>query len=211
MRDLTLVRAKKTLLARSGDDPLRPRCPPLPQSAHPSHQDAKLTRMITTSRPSAPKMPIPPLEHPRCPPLPPRCKADSVEVTCCLAHHGPDQLCIVGEGGRCSIMNLSVPDQLCIFGGSGGVDHQCHRQILRGAFFSHAPDPQRDRESLGAVAYSARECSKTDPPLSSLLGDPGIPGAGDLSYGGSLSVEPYSGRSWEVLRWATQEWGSNME
>ena len=102
---------------------------------------------------------------------------------------------------RSAIVNLSVPDQLCVFW--RGVIHQDHRQILRGAFFSHAPDPQRDRESLGAVAYNARECSKTDPPLSSLLGDPGIPGAGDLWYGGSLSVEPYNGRSWEVLQWAT--------
>ena len=128
---------EKTLLARSGDDPLRPRCPPLPPSAHPSHQDAKLTRMITTSRPSAPKMPIPPLEHPRCPPLPPRCKADSVEVTCCLAHHGPDQLCIAGEGGALfDHESLGARSALHLWGEWGRRSSMSSPDLARSVFFA---------------------------------------------------------------------------
>ena len=58
-----------------------------------------------------------------------------------LAQPGPDQLCILGEAG----------------------EHQDHRRILRGAFFSHAPDPLLDREPVGAGSYEGLFCPMPDP------------------------------------------------
>ena len=108
MGDLTPVRAKKTLLARFGDDPGAPHLP----------QDAKLIRMSITFR---------------------------IVSTAArgLAQPGPDQLCILGEGG--------------------GADHPHRRRILRGAFFSHAPDPLLDREPVGAGSCEELFCPMPDP------------------------------------------------
>ena len=67
-----------------------------------------------------------------------------------LAQPGPDQLCILGEGGRGS--PRSSPNLA-----------RTQIRILRGAFFSHAPDPLLDREPVGAGSREERLCHMPDP------------------------------------------------
>ena len=55
------------------------------------------------------------------------------------------------------------PDQLCILGEGGGADHPDGRRILRGAFFSHAPDPLLDREPVGAGSCEERFGHRPNP------------------------------------------------
>ena len=67
-----------------------------------------------------------------------------------LAQPGPDQLCILGGARITQIIAESCEDP-------------DHRRILRGALFSHAPDPLLDREPVCARSREERLCHVPDP------------------------------------------------